>query len=200
MSTDIRPVPVFGKRSTDEVWARAQHEERELAICPWRFSACLAGLVAASFLLLLDAVMLLGGGGKGLGLAGGLAAWLAGGPGLIAGMILLVPAALLAQGACALLGIGLSGQPVVLVDTAGVMVNSRGGGIIMAWEEVARIRLAPGFARFERKPGAVVRMCSGPAYDKARALAPLVLVAGGSAALRQAVAEIRPDMARRLGI
>jgi hypothetical protein len=200
MSTDIRPVPVFGKRSSDEVWARAQHEERELTICPWRFSACLAGLVAVSFLLLLDAVALLGGSGNGLGVAGGLTAWLVGGPGLAAGLILLVPAALLAQGACALLGIGLGGQPVVLVDTAGVMVNSRGGGIVMAWEEVARIRFAPGFARFERRPGAVRRMCTGPAYDKARALAPLMLVGGGSEALRQAIAEIRPDMARRFDI
>lgn len=198
MSTDIRTMPAFGKRSSDEVWARARHEQRELAICPWRFSVWLAGLVAVSFLLLLDSVRLLGGGSEGLGSAGDLAAWLSGGPGVLAGLLVLVPAALIAQGACALLGIGLGGQPIVLVDPAGIAVNTRAGGVILAWEEVARIGFAPGIVCFDRKPRAVPRLCTGPAYDKNRARAPLMLVSGGSEALRQAIAEIRPDVARRL--
>ncbi|HEX2255719.1 MAG TPA: hypothetical protein VHG92_03270 [Afifellaceae bacterium] len=198
MSTDIRAVAAFGKRSSDEVWARAQHDKRELAICPWRFSGWLTVLVAAAFLLLLDSVRLLAGGGEGVGPIGEGLVWLSGAPGVLAGLILLLPAALLAQTACALLSIGMTGQPLILVDTVGLAVPSRGAGVIMTWEEVAAIVFTPGAVRFDRKPRAVRRLCTGPAYEKQRARAPLLLVSGGAEALRQAIAEIRPDMARRL--
>lgn len=196
MTTDSRTMPAFGKRLSNEVWARAQHEKRELAISPWRFSICLASLVALAFLLLLEAVEVLGG-GEGLGPIGQAAAWVSGAPGVLAGLMVLVPTALLAQCAWSLLGIGLSGQPLVVADSAGITVYSRTGGIIMAWEEVARIAFAPGLVRFDRKPRAVPRMCSGPAYDRQHARAPLLLVSGGAEALREALAELRPDIARR---
>lgn len=198
MSTDIRTMPAFGKRSFDEAWARGRRDKRELAICPWRFSAWLAGLVSGAFLLLLDAVRLLGGGSDGLGPIGEAAAWLSGGPGVLAGLMILIPAALLAQRAWAFLSVGLAGQPLVLVDSAGIAVTDRGGtGVIMAWEEVARMAFLPGAVRLHRKPRAVPRLCSGPAYDKRSAHAPLVLVSGGAQALKEAIADIRPDVARR---
>ena len=179
MSTDIRPMPAFGKRSSDEVWARAQRNRRELTICPWRFSAWLACLVAAAFVLLLDAVRLLAGSAQALGPVGEAAAWMAGAPGILAGLIVLVPAAVLAQAACALLGIAMSGKPLLVLDSGGVTVHGRGADVIMAWEEVAAISFPPGAVRFERGRRAVPRLCTGPGYEKQRARAPLLLVSGG---------------------
>lgn len=198
MSTDIRAVPAFGKRFNEEAWANSQ-QRRELAICPWRLSACMALLVGTAFLLLLEAIGLMGGGGTRLtGGPGAGIVWASGAPGLVAGLIVLAVAACLAQSAVATFRLAVDEQPLVTVDGAGIIVLSRDGETEMAWEEVDRMSILLGTVRLDRRPGAVRRPCMRAAFQKRRVRVPALLVSGGSQAFKQAVSEIRPDIAGRL--
>lgn len=180
MSTETRALPAFGKRSADEVWAKAQHQKRELTICPLRFSACFALLIGGAFLLLLEAIELMSSGSANP-----------------AGLLVLIPAALLAQCAVATFSLAVDGKPLVTIDTAGIVVMSRSGEAEMTWEEVARMEIGLGSVRLDRRPRAVARLCTRPAFDKQRVRVPTFLIAGGTEAFREAVAELRPDVARR---
>jgi hypothetical protein len=198
MSTEIRALPVFGKRSTDEAWANSRQQRRELAVCPWRFCACIVLLVGTAFLLLLEAVGLMGSGGARLvGGPGAGIVWASGAPGLLAGVLVLIPAAFLAQCAFATFSLAVDAQPLVTVDTSGITVLSRSGEAEMAWEEVGAMRFTVGGVRLDRRPRAVPRLCTRRAFEKSRVRVPAFMVNGGSNALKQAIAEVRPDIARR---
>lgn len=198
MSTDIRALPAFGKRANDPLWAKTQQRSRELEICPLRFSASVALLVGVAFLLLLEAVGLMGVGGARL--AGGPGAgivWASGAPNLVAGLIVLIVAAYLAHSAYGVFRLVIDGEPLVAVDTAGIVMLSRDGRTEMAWEEVAHFGTLLGFVRLDRRPGAVRRLCTSRAHERRRVWVPALLVGGGAEAFREAVSEVRPDIARR---
>jgi hypothetical protein len=199
MSTDIRALPAFGKRASDLLWAKTQQRKRELAICPLRFSASVALLVGIAFLLLLEAIGLMGAGGAGF--AGGPGAgivWASGAPNLVAGFIVLIVAAYLAHSAFGMFRLVVEDEPLVAVDTAGIVTLSRDGRTEMTWEEVAQISTLAGFVRLERRPGAVRRLCTSRAHEKRRVWVPALLVGGGAESFREAVSEVRPDIVNRL--
>lgn len=197
MSTDIRAVPAFGKRFNEEAWAKGD-QRRELAICPLRFSACVALLVGTAFLLLLEAIgLIVPGGVRLVGGPGAAIIWASGAPGVVTGLIVLVLAAYLAHTAVAIFRLAVDEQALVTLDRAGITVLSPGGEAEMAWEEVDRVGIVLSFVRLDRRPGAVRRLCTSRAYEQRRVRVPALLVSGGSQAFKQAVAEIRPDIAHR---
>jgi hypothetical protein len=200
MSVQVRAVSAFGKRSSDEVWARSRRQQRELSISGMRLGGCLALLIGVGAVLVHDMIaLLISGADRSLYLfAGSAMASLTGLTAILTAVLLLLPTALIAQLAYSLIGIGLSRQPLALVDTWGIVTPTRDGGVVLSWDEVEALRLRLGMGRLERRPQGGSSTASGSASKRTDVRVPLFLVRGGAQAFHDALAEVRPDVARRL--